>query len=139
MTFKRGKSGNPNGRPKGATNAVQIRLHRMFEDAVNDLSDGDNPLTVIAEVMNDPALMEIINDPLSSNFDIMNALRLRLQAASDLSKHIVPNLPKELNVNVNHFETEISKDEMLLRLEEINKTLLEHKIEILDGVVIEHK
>lgn len=128
--FVKGQSGNILGRPKGTPNKnlVHIKVHEMFQDAVDSFSQGDNPLIVIADIMNDPSLLEIIDNPDTSPFDKMAALKLRLQAASDLSSHIIPKLPKELNVNVNHYDIEVTEEELLNKLQEIQQTIMEQKV-----------
>lgn len=132
MPFQKGKSGNPNGRPHGAKMGITMKVHHMFQDALNMLQESDNPLTVIAEIMNHPAIDNILEDIESDPKDVLQALRLRLQAASDLGNHIIPALPKELTINHNHFEIELTQEQIMQKLADVGLELA--KLELKDIV-----
>jgi hypothetical protein len=104
--FPVGVSGNPNGRPKGPRQ-IKVTLNRIFEDALEHILDGGtNPLTFIANVMDD------------EDADI----KLRFEAARELNKYITPNLPRQIEVKNTH-EVIMTQEQILLRFKQIEEEL----------------
>lgn len=102
--FPAGTTGNPNGRPRGPRQ-VKVTINRIFEDALWRIEEsGSNPLTVIQDIMDDPEI----------------DIKLRFEAAREMCKYIIPNLPRQIEVKNTH-EIVMTQEQIIKRFKQIQQ------------------
>ena len=94
MPFEKGMSGNPGGRPKGATNKAAAQVKCLIEDILTDNAED-----------------------IKAAFKALKP-RDKIRAATDLMPYIVPKL--QSTTNKINFE-DLSDDELAFLIEELKK------------------